>query len=129
MVCHHRRGEAVRLEPLSLNIVQTFVVPGKWAFGCDPVIDDGAVVVNTWTGFVTCFDIESGKVRWRRKKRLGRRGGCLAVDGDEAVVSTPKLVRLRVADGATRWEIDRHIVAFSTSRDVMAAVAVNEDFT
>src|SRR5262249_32344511 len=122
-------GKLLRLDPCSLDIMQTFVVPGKWAFGCDPVIGDGAVVVNTWAGFVTCFDIESGAVRWRKKKALGRRGGCRPVDGGDVVVSRPKLARLRVADGTTGWEVDRHIVTFSASDDVVAAVAVNEDFT
>ena len=104
-------------------------MPGRWAVGSPAAFVGDAMLVNPYGGLLLCFDLATGQVLWRKRKRPGRRGLAWALDDRTALCTTPHLVRLDVRGPRIVWELPIPVVHAVPAGGEVWALTIDEGGT
>jgi outer membrane protein assembly factor BamB len=119
-------SRVLRIDLESLEVMQTYELPGRWAIGAPPVVWQDQLIVDPWGAYVVAFDIGTGEVAWRKKKKVGRLGRAVVL-GDDLFYTTPRAEMIALGSCRRRWCVDEPVIHFDLDGEHVFALVITED--
>lgn len=105
-------SKILKIDKESLEILTEYKYPGGWAIATTPVFYKNQILSNSYASYITSFDIDSGDVIWRIKKKVGSEPKQIinseflyAIE----ILGAHKLTSINLSKGKKVWSKDYHI--------------------
>jgi len=105
-------SKIIEIDKESLDILTEYKYPGGWAIANTPGFYQNQILSNSYASYITSFDIETGDIIWRIKKKVGSEPKQLitpeflyAVE----ILGAHKLTSINLSKGKKVWSKDYHI--------------------
>ncbi|WP_272151059.1 PQQ-binding-like beta-propeller repeat protein [Tenacibaculum aiptasiae] len=96
----------------SLEILTQYKYPGSWAIATTPEFYKNQILSNSYASYITSFDIDSGNIIWRIKKKAGSEPKQLIASNflyAIEILGAHKLTSINLSKGKKIWSKDYHI--------------------
>jgi len=96
----------------SLEILTEYKYPGGWAIATTPVFYKNQILSNSYASYITSFDIDSGEIVWRIKKKVGSEPKQLITSDflyAIEILGAHKLTSINLSKGKKIWSKGYHI--------------------
>jgi outer membrane protein assembly factor BamB len=117
----------------TLEVINEYKYPGGWAIACTPDFFSNQIISNSYSAYVSSFDIDSSEIVWRVKKQVGSQPKQLLISKDELLLFSEglnkyELSAIKLSKGKKIWSKEYHIQALSDySNDEIASIMMNRD--
>lgn len=105
-------SKIIEIDKESLDILTEYKYPGGWAIANTPEFYQNQILSNSYASYITSFDIETGDIIWRIKKKVGSEPKQLitpeflyAIE----ILGAHKLTSINLSKGKKVWSKDYHI--------------------
>lgn len=105
-------SKILKIDKDSLEILTEYKYPGGWAIGTTPAFYKNQILSNSYASYITSFDIYSGDIIWKIKKKVGSEPKQLITSEFLYAIETigaHKLTSINLSKGKKEWSKDYHI--------------------
>ncbi|WP_282133770.1 PQQ-binding-like beta-propeller repeat protein [Cellulophaga baltica] len=105
-------SKILEIDKNSLEILTEYKYPGGWAIATTPEFYQNQILSNSYASYITSFDIDTGDIVWRIKKKVGSEPKQLITSESLfaiEILRAHKLTSINLSKGKKTWSKDYHI--------------------